>query len=144
MAKQQIQQKETLVASQGGVGQQVEKTFTVDDNTLPSPQELAAYKEIDPLIVQFLVDASVKEQNHRHNMDKLKYELVRKSENRTGRMNWWGMAFAFLSIVVIVALAAYALYLDRPWFAGLLGASTLITVTSIFINRDKPDDLKKK
>lgn len=144
MAKQQIQQKETVVAGQGGVGQQVEKTYTVDDNTLPSPQELAAYKEIDPQIVQFLMDASVKEQNHRHNMDKLKFELVRKSENRTGRMNWWGMAFAFLSIVVIVALAAYALYLDRPWFAGLLGAGTLVAVASIFINRDKLDDVKKK
>lgn len=143
MAKQQIQQKETVVAAQGGVGQQVEKTYTVDDNTLPSPQELAAYKEIDPQIVQFLMDASVKEQNHRHNMDKLKFELVRKSENRTGRMNWWGMAFAFLSIVVIVALAAYALYLDRPWFAGLLGAGTLVAVASIFINRDN-DDVKKK
>ena len=72
MAKQQIQQKETVVAGQGGVGQQVEKTYTVDDNTLPSPQELAAYKDIDPRIVQFLMDASVKEQEHRHNMDKLK------------------------------------------------------------------------
>lgn len=144
MAKQQIQQKETVVAGQGGVGQQVEKTLTVDDNTLPSPQELAAYKEINPQIVQFLMDASVKEQGHRHDMDKLKIELVRKSENRIGRMNWWGMAFAFLSIVVIVALAAYALYLDRPWFAGLLGAGTLVTVASIFINREKPGNFRKQ
>lgn len=53
------------------------------------------------------------------------------------------MAFAFLSIVVIVALAAYALYLDRPWFAGILGAGTLVTVASIFINREKPDTKKK-
>lgn len=44
MAKQQIQQKETVVAGQGGVGQQLERTYTVDDNSLPSPQELAAYK----------------------------------------------------------------------------------------------------
>lgn len=143
MAKQQIQQKETVVAGQGGVGQQLERTYTVDDNSLPSPQELVAYKEIDPQIVTFLMEASVKEQNHRHEMDKVKYDLIRKSESRTGRMNWWGMAFAFLSIVVIVGLAAYALYLDRPWFAGILGASTLIAVASIFINKEKPDTKKK-
>lgn len=143
MAKQQIQQKETVVAGQGGVGQQLERTYTVDDNSLPSPQELAAYKEIDPQIVTFLMEASVKEQNHRHEMDKVKYDLIRKSESRIGRMNWWGMAFAFLSIVVIVGLAAYALYLDRPWFAGILGASTLIAVASIFINKEKPDTKKK-
>lgn len=143
MAKQQIQQKETVVAGQGGVGQQLERTYTVDDNSLPSPQELAAYKEIDPQIVTFLMEASAKEQDHRHKMDKVKFDLVRRSESRTGRMNWWGMAFAFLSIVVIVALAAYALYLNRPWFAGILGAGTLVTVASIFINKEKPDTKKK-
>lgn len=143
MAKQQIQQKETVVAGQGGVGQQLERTYTVDDNSLPSPQELEAYKNIDPQIVTFLMEASVKEQDHRHNMDKVKYNLIKKSESRIGRMNWWGMAFAFLSIVVIVLLAAYALYLDRPWFAGLLGAGTLVTVASIFINRERPDTKKK-
>lgn len=89
------------------------------------------------------MEASVKEQKHRHEMDKVKYDLIRKSESRTGRMNWWGMAFAFLSIVVIVGLAAYALYLDRPWFAGILGAGTLVTVASIFINKEKPDTKKK-
>lgn len=44
MAKQQIQQKETVVAGKEGVGQQFERTYTVDDNSLPTPQELAAYK----------------------------------------------------------------------------------------------------
>lgn len=143
MAKQQIKQKETVVAGQDGVGQQLERTYTVDDNSLPSPQELAAYKEIDPQIVTFLMEASVKEQEHRHRIDKEKIELVRKSESRDWRMNWWGMTFAFLSIVVIVLLAGCALYLDRPWFAGLLGAGTLVTVASIFINKGK-SDIKRK
>ena len=143
MAKQQIKQKETVVASQDGVGQQLERTYTVDDNSLPSPQELAAYKEIDPQIIPFLMEQSVKEQDHRHKIDKEKIELVRKSESRTWRMNWWGMTFAFLSIVVIVALAGYALYLNRLWFAGVLGAGTLVTVASIFINKGKPD-IKRK
>ena len=143
MAKQQIQQKETVVAGQGGVGQQLERTYTVDDNSLPSPQELAAYKEIDPPLVTFLMEASVKEQDNRHNMDKVKFDVVRRTEPRKGRMNWQAMPFAFLSIVVIVALAAYALYLNRPWFAGILGAGTLVTVASIFINKEKPDTKKK-
>lgn len=143
MAKQQIQQKETVVAGKEGVGQQLERTYTVDENSLPTPQELAAYKEIDPKIVTYLLDASAKEQQHRHKMDEEKINVIKKSESRIGRMNWWGMAFAFLSIVVIVALAAYALYLNRPWFAGILGAGTLATVASIFINRDKPNISKK-
>lgn len=95
MAKQQIQQKETVVAGKEGVGQQLERTYTVDENSLPTPQELAAYKEIDPKIVTYLLDASAKEQQHRHKMDEEKINVIKKSESRIGRMNWWGMAFAF-------------------------------------------------
>ena len=112
----------------------MEQTITVDDNCLPSPQELAAYKEIDPRIVDYLINASVKEQEHRHRMDNNKISIIRRSDRRDGRMNWWGMCFAFLSIVVMVVLAGYALYLDKHLFAGFMGARTLISIASIFIN----------
>lgn len=46
MGKQELKQRETQVATGDGVGKQLEQTFTVDDNCLPSPQELAAYKSI--------------------------------------------------------------------------------------------------
>ena len=63
-------------------------------------------------------------------------------------MNWWGMFFAFLAIVVMIVLAGYALYLDQPWFAGIMGASTLVSVASIFIksndNKSKPYGNTKK
>lgn len=137
MAKQQLKQKETEVSMQGGVGKQLERTLTVDDNSLPSPQELAAYKEIDPNIVKFLMESASKEQDHRHKTDIIKLSVIKKSDARTGRMNWWGMFFAFLSIVVLVGLSAFALYLDRPWFAGILGVGSIISVATIFINRGK-------
>ena len=127
MGKQELKQRETQVATGDGVGKQLEQTYTVDDNCLPSPQELAAYKNIDPRIVDYLINAS---------------------DRRDGRMNWWGMFFAFLAIVVMIALAGYALYLDKPWFAGIMGASTLVSVASIFIksndNKSKPSGNTKK
>lgn len=134
MAKQQIRQKETEVSTQDGVGKQLERTLTVDDSSLPSPQELAAYKEVDPNIVTFLMESASLEQKHRHNIDKSKIDIIKKSETRISRTNWWGMFFAFLSIVVLVLLCGYALYLNRPWFAGFLGAGTIVAVGSIFVN----------
>lgn len=148
MGKQELKQRETQVATGDGVGKQLEQTYTVDDNCLPSPQELAAYKNIDPRIVDYLINASVKEQDHRHKMDSNKLNMIRKADRRDGRMNWWGMFFAFLAIVVMIALAGYALYLDKPWFAGIMGASTLVSVASIFIksneNKSKPSGNTKK
>ena len=144
MGKQELKQKETQVSMGEGVGKQLEQTFTVDDNCLPSAQELAAYKAIDPRIVDYLINASVKEQEHRHRMDRDKYAMVRKADQRDGRINWWGMFFAFLSIVVMIALAGYALYLDKPWFAGIIGATTLVSVASIFIRSNDAKDKSNK
>ena len=122
----------------------MERTFTVDDSVLPPAQELASYKEIDPDIVRFLMDSASLEQRHRHEMDISKLKMVRKSESRTFGMNWWGMFFAFLSVLVLSGLAAFALYLDRPWFAGIFGFSALIAIVSIFVNKgDKATEKHK-
>lgn len=141
MGKQEIKQRETQVATGDGVGKQLEQTFTVDDNCLPSAQELAAYKTIDPRIVDYLIETSIKEQNHRHKMDNDKLDILKKADRREGRINLWGMFFAFLSIVVMTLLVGYALYLDKPWFAGFMGAGTIISIASIFYRNN---DTKSK
>ena len=91
----------------------------------------------------YLMEISKKEQDHRHKMDREKLRVVDKNERRIFRVNWWGMFFAFLSIVVLVGLSGYALYLDKPWFAGILGAGTFVSIVSIFVKNDKSDSTKK-
>ena len=137
MAKQAYRRKETEVASGDAVGKQLEQVISVEDNALPSPQELADYKKIDPRIVDYLITASVKEQAHRHEMEAGKLEIIQKSERRIGRMNLWGMVFAFLALLTCVALAAYALYLDKPWFAGIFGFTAVAGIISTFVNAGK-------
>ena len=144
MGKQEIKQKTTQVATEQGVGKQLEQIYTVDDNCLPSPQELAAYKQIDPRIVDYLIDASIKEQNHRHKMDEKKLKIVGKADGRVGRMNWWGMFFAFMCLIAFLALTAYALYLDKPWFAGFFGVASIASIISIFVNKDNTDANPRK
>ena len=137
MSKQQINHKQTNVATQGGVGQQVEVSYTVSDSTLPSPQELSDYQRIDPNIVKFLMETAQKEQQHRHKMEVEKMKVVKSSESRTTRINLWGMFFAFLALVTLVGLSALALYLDKPWFAGIFGFTAVVSIVSVFINAGK-------
>ncbi len=147
MAKQQINQKETQVATSQGQAKQIEQTLTVDDSSLPSPQDLAAYKAIDPKIVEHLLELAKKEQDHRHDIDNQKMKMIRRTESRTERMNFWGMTFAFLCMVLFIGLTAFALYLDKPWFAGFFGLTSLVSIISIFINAGKNIDstsMKKK
>ncbi len=137
MSKQQINHKQTNVATQGGVGQQVEVSYTVSDSTVPTPRELSDYQRINPNIVKFLMETAQKEQQHRHKMDSEKMKIVKSNENRTTRINLWGMFFAFLALVTMVGLAAWALYLDKPWFAGIFGFTAVISIVSVFVNAGK-------
>ena len=78
MAKQEIKQRETQVATGNGVGKELERIYTVDDNSLPSPSELLAYQQIDPRIIDYLITSSEKEQDHRHRMDKDKMLILKR------------------------------------------------------------------
>lgn len=137
MGKQQIQQRKRVLSNRNAVGEETESSLTIDDNLLPSPDELRVYKEIDPNIVNFLIEVASKEQNHRHEIDNQKVEIIKSNEKRDYFLNIWGMFFAFMAIVVLVALSAWALYLDRAWFAGFFGVSAMITIVSIFATRRK-------
>ncbi len=134
MAKQSLKRRETEVATDNGIGKQTEQTLTVEDSLIPSPQEIAEYKKIDPKIVEHLLSAAQKEQDFRHEKERSKLKIVKSSENRIGKMNWWGMFFAFLALIAIISLSAYALYLNRPWFAGIFGFSAVISIVSLFVN----------
>ena len=91
MVKHSISIKDTNISNGDTVGNQIEQTVSVDDNILPSPQELAEYQQINPKIVDFLIKASEREQQHRHKQDEKKLKIISYNEHKVGRMNWWGM-----------------------------------------------------
>ena len=144
MSKHSISTRETQVDIGNTVGKQVEQTVSVDDLSLPTAQELEAYQKINPNIVEFLLETSRKEQEHRHKTEDKKMEIIRYSEHKNGRMNWWGMFFAFLSLVVLMGLCAFALYLDRPWFAGAFGVTAIVSIISVFVGAGKDIPNKKQ
>lgn len=126
------------------MGKQLEQTVSVDDNSLPSPQELQQYQQIDPNIISFLITTSQKEQEHRHCMDNEKMKILKNSERKNGRMNWWGMFFAFLSLILFMGVSAFALYLDKPWLAGIFGGTAILSVISTFVQAGKDSSKEKK
>lgn len=140
MSKQSISRRETQVGVGNAIGKQVEQTVSVDDLSLPSPQELKAYQEINPEIVPFLIETSRKEQEHRHKIEDEKMKIIKYSEHKSGRMNFWGMFFAFFALLSIVALSGFALQLDHEWFSGIFGCSAVIAIISLFINAGKDNN----
>ena len=71
-------------------------------------------------------------------------KILNHSERKNWRMNWWGMFFAFLSLILFIGLAALALYLDKQWFAGIFGVASILFVVSIFVEAGKDSSKEKK
>ena len=70
-------------------------------------------------------------------MDKERIKILKHSERRISRTNWWGMFFAFLSLATLMGVAAYALYLDKPWFAGVFSFAAVVSIVSVFVDGGK-------
>jgi uncharacterized membrane protein len=142
MTRQELKRKETQVSAPNGDGKQLEQTFTIDDNWLPSPEDLIAYKQIDPNILQFLLDVAKKEQNHRHAIEKKKINIISREGRREFRINLWGMFFAFLILLVGFCFSAYLLYLGSNVIGTIFGGVSLISAAALFTS--KGDSNKKK
>lgn len=79
MSKQNIRTTHTEVKAGEAIGTQLEQTVLFDDLSLPSPQELREYNAINPKLVEFLLEQTKKEQEHRHRLDNQKMKIL---ENR--------------------------------------------------------------
>lgn len=143
MAKQELKRKETEVLTTNGNGKQTEQTYTVDDSLLPTPQELADYKAIDPNLVKFLIEASTREQKHRHAIESEKIKLVNREGRRVYSMNLWGMFFAFIILLTGLGVSAYLIYLDKIITGSIFAGVTLLGGASLFIGNGNNSQKKK-
>ena len=70
-------------------------------------------------------------------MEKEKLALIKESEQKDAKINIRGMRFAFLSLTIFMGITAFALYLDKPWFSGIFGGITILSIMSIFVEVGK-------
>jgi len=137
MSKQELKTKQTNVSTVDSTGRQVEQILTFDDSFLPSPNELKEYKEINPDIVKLLIDASKKEQEHRHFIDKQKIKAINRDSSSLHSINVLGMIFAFLIIAGGLCLSAYLIQSNKDVIGTIFAGSTIVIAALTFLNHTK-------
>ena len=70
-------------------------------------------------------------------------ELLKNAERKTSRLNWWGMLFVFLSLVIIAFLTFGALYLNKPWFADIFGGLSTLSIITAFLNINNKNEKER-
>lgn len=102
---------------------------------LPHPDHLQRFKEIDPSLIDLVIESAQKEGIHRREIES---RLVR-GEITTRIL---GMAFGFLAILVFCATGIYFLLKDAPTQgATIIGLSVAVSI--IFVLRQRPNHPKE-
>ena len=144
MAKTEIKNRQTELAAQNTRGQQLEQTLTYDDTCLPTPQELSDYKAIDENIIAFLLETGRKEQAHRHKLDFERIKSIKKESRKIFSINWWGMFFAFIIMLLGIGFSALLVYFDKSVIGTIFGGISLAIAISVFIGKGTSDKQQKK
>lgn len=124
MSKQVKQQR----IAKNGSDMAIEQTIAQDDSLLPSPAEFAAYKEVNPAIIDWLLEQTKKEQEHRHKTDNDKIALMNKALN-TDRIV---LIFFLVLVLVFIALCAVFVYLDKDVYGSIFGICGLIGAVVLY------------
>lgn len=114
-------------SSNADVGQQLIKVQQEHySGPLPHPEALARYDEIVPGAAERIIKMAENEMAHRHDME------TRMTKNSI-RTTYLGIIFAFLSVIILSASVAYALYRGFDTVAGSIAVGSIAAVAGVFI-----------
>jgi uncharacterized membrane protein len=108
------------------------------DSPLPDGEELAKLRDVDPKLIEWLMQNASKEQDFRHNSHN---EQLAEAA-RDGKSNRWlnacGMVCAFVLFMSGMTLGAYMLHLGHENKGMAFAGTTLLAAAALFLNRKAP------
>lgn len=139
MAKNSVRRTQATVQRADQVGMLQEEHIIIDNNPMPTAEELSKYKDISPDLVQYFMQITDEERSIRHEVTRQSVELTQKDSQRRHHERILGLVFAFIALLVFLGITAYALYLDKPWLAGVFSTLSIAGIISAFIQGRKDE-----
>lgn len=104
---------------------------------LPDPITLEKYEEIHPGFAERILIIAEKEQAHRHSTQLVAMENQQIQHQRDTNTFRIGQVFAIMSVLLIIALCVYCLYLRFPTQAATIATTVIIGLAAVFVLKDK-------
>lgn len=107
----------------------VQQTTTIDDSLLPSADELAKLREINPTIVEWTMKRAEKEQDARIEFNFKNLHLLEKEINTTARSLFYSFIIAIISLI----LAAVFVWADKEIAGSAFGIISITAIIQAFL-----------
>ncbi len=110
----------------------------LDDNILPSAEELGKLKAVDPTLIDFLKETITKEQAHRHSESDRRLEVFDNMQKGERKLNILGVLVYFFLSIVFLTFSYYLFDNDHNVAGGIFGGVTFISLMAVLKDLVKP------
>lgn len=115
----------------------LEQQVVIDDNLLPSADELAKLNMISKDILPWIMERTTKEQEARLTFNRNTQEIVRKRDSQFYRYNLIALFLAFFLVVLFLGASFYLIINGFPVVGTILGGGTIAMIVKYFLGVDK-------
>ena len=121
----------------------LEENLAFDDSLLPSAEELAKLKDVDPTIIDWIKNRTEIEQDARIQFNKDQMRIHTYSVRKTHGFNISSLILGFLLFISVIAVSAFFVYKDLAVQGTIFGGSAIITGVIFFIKACFPTQNKR-
>ena len=112
---------------------QMEQTIISDDQILPTPEELVAYKNVHERTIDWLLDETTSELNRKHEREMSRLKMLDKSINNERILI---LSLSFL-LLIFILISAVLVYHDKPLGGSIFAVFGLIAMWILYKNSYK-------
>ena len=105
-----------------------------DDNYLPSADELAKYKQLDPDIINWIKERTEKEQDSRIDFNNRKMKLLESDQQKNFIIDICTIIAAFTILILGMFFSYHFIEAGRNLEGAIFGGGTLLFAANAFLN----------
>lgn len=141
MARHQQQNK--LARNQKG-DTLLEQNLAIDDSLLPNAVELEKLKEVDPRIIDWILERTEIEQNARIDFNNNRIKLADYDLKHTHAFNITALIFGFIIFITVLSIAGLFIYNGLNVEGTLFGGTAIVAGAIFFIKASTASKNKVK
>jgi uncharacterized membrane protein len=107
------------------------------ENSLPSPEELAEYKQVIPGFPEKIVEMIERNQENRIAEDEHKRIIEKMWLKEELKLDKLGLIFAFVIVILVLIGTVTCAFINQPTVAVVLASAAIVSVVAKFIRGSK-------
>lgn len=111
----------------------LEHNTVIDDNLLPSAEELEKLNAVSDKIVPWIMERTEKEQDARIRFNENRMKIAQDDFKHTHWYNFTALIMAFIIVLIFVGFSFYLIVIGQETIGTIFAGGTVVLIVSYFL-----------